>query len=282
MKLSVITINYNNLSGLRKTVDSVMSQTWRGFEWIIIDGGSDDGSKEYIESIAAMPEANVSYWCSEPDNGVYNAMNKGIVKAKGNYLNFMNSGDMFYGFDTLEKWNNMKLYGDIIYGDWIRRYHDHDEFIKPITDGLCALIYYVNICHQAMFIKKEKMFDGYDEKYKIFSDWRKWQELACTGASFQYIPQTICVFETENGLSEKGRFVSSVNEQLSILDDLPHELKQHILCVRHLEQYPKYDVLERIFRLVDHRPIIEMFFSVIIVPLEILVRIKKKVKTYKV
>lgn len=278
LKLSIITINYNNLSGLRRTVDSVMSQTWRGFEWILIDGGSNDGSKEYIESIAAIPEANVSYWCSEPDNGVYNAMNKGIAIAKGNYLNFMNSGDIFFGFETLEKWNNMKFYGDIIYGDWIRRYRDHDESVKPITDGLSALIYFVNICHQAMFIKKEKIIEGYDEKYRIFSDWRKWQELACAGVSFQYIPLKICIFEAESGLSEKGRFVTSVNEQLAILDDLPQELREHILRVRHLGQFPKYDVLERIFQLIDHRPIIEKFFSVISVPLEILVRIKKKLK----
>ena len=278
MKLSVITINYNNLSGLRKTADSVLAQTWRGFEWLLIDGGSNDGSKEYIESIAAIPEANVSYWCSEPDNGVYNAMNKGIAKAKGNYLNFMNSGDVFFECKTLEKWKDKEIDGDIIYGDWIRRYSDHDEFIKPITDGLSALIYFVNICHQAMFIKKEKMIDGYDEKYKIFSDWRKWQELACAGVSFQYIPLKICIFEAESGLSEKGRFVTSVNEQLAILDDLPQELREHILRVRHLGQFQKYDVLERIFQLIDHRPIIEKFFSVISVPLEILVRIKKKLK----
>ena len=278
MKLSVITINYNNLSGLRRTVDSVMSQTWRGFEWILIDGGSNDGSKEYIESIAAIPEANVSYWCSEPDNGVYNAMNKGIAIAKGDYLNFMNSGDVFFECKTLEKWKDKEIDGDIIYGDWIRRYSDHDEFIKPITDGLSALIYFVNICHQAMFIKKEKMIEGYDEKYRIFSDWRKWQELACAGVSFQYIPLKICIFEAESGLSEKGRFVTSVNEQLAILDDLPQELREHILRVRHLGQFQKYDVLERIFQLIDHRPIIEKFFSVISVPLEILVRIKKKLK----
>ena len=278
MKLSVITINYNNLSGLRKTADSVLAQTWRGFEWLLIDGGSNDGSKEYIESIAAIPEANVSYWCSEPDNGVYNAMNKGIAIAKGDYLNFMNSGDVFFECKTLEKWKDKEIDGDIIYGDWIRRYSDHDEFIKPITDGLSALIYFVNICHQAMFIKKEKMIEGYDEKYRIFSDWRKWQELACAGVSFQYIPLKICIFEAESGLSEKGRFVTSVNEQLAILDDLPQELREHILRVRHLGQFQKYDVLERIFQLIDHRPIIEKFFSVISVPLEILVRIKKKLK----
>ena len=78
MKLSIITINYNNKAGLQKTIDSVVAQTWRDFEWIIIDGGSTDGSKELIEQY----QQHFAYWCSEPDKGVYNAMNKGIDKAK--------------------------------------------------------------------------------------------------------------------------------------------------------------------------------------------------------
>ena len=92
MKLSIITVNYNNKAGLQKTIDSVVCQTWRDFEWIVIDGGSTDGSKELIEQY----QQHFAYWCSEPDKGVYNAMNKGISKAKGEYLNFMNSGDCFY------------------------------------------------------------------------------------------------------------------------------------------------------------------------------------------
>ena len=79
MKLSIITINYNNKAGLQKTIDSVICQTWKDYEWIIIDGGSTDGSKELIEQY----QQYFAYWCSEPDKGVYNAMNKGITKAKG-------------------------------------------------------------------------------------------------------------------------------------------------------------------------------------------------------
>ena len=75
MKLSIITINYNNLCGLKKTADSIFAQTYRDFEWIIIDGGSNDGSNEFIESIAPKTEANISFWCSEKDNGIYNARN---------------------------------------------------------------------------------------------------------------------------------------------------------------------------------------------------------------
>ena len=89
MKLSIITINYNNREGLKKTINSVINQTFRDFEYILIDGGSEDGSKEII----LQHEAQFSYWRSEKDHGIYNAMNKGILAAKGDYLLFLNSGD---------------------------------------------------------------------------------------------------------------------------------------------------------------------------------------------
>lgn len=123
MKLSIITVNYNNFDGLKKTAESILTQTWRDFEWIIIDGASTDGSREYIVDLNENLNKNgwnpISYWCSEPDKGIYNAMNKGIVKAKGDYLNFMNSGDGFYESDTLRK---IYLYivkgnSDVYYGD---------------------------------------------------------------------------------------------------------------------------------------------------------------------
>lgn len=81
MKLSIITINYNNLQGLRNTFQSVISQTWQEFEWIVIDGGSTDGGKELLEE----HQEKFSYWVSEPDKGIYNAMNKGISHANGEY-----------------------------------------------------------------------------------------------------------------------------------------------------------------------------------------------------
>lgn len=106
MRLSIITINYNNLEGLKKTVRSVMDQTWRDFEWIIIDGGSTDGSRELIEEVAARPDSQVSYWCSEPDKGIYNAMNKGTAKAKGEYYLFLNSGDSLYDNEIIYRFIN--------------------------------------------------------------------------------------------------------------------------------------------------------------------------------
>ena len=89
MKLSIITVNLNNRDGLQKTIDSVVSQTFKDYEWIVIDGGSTDGSKELIEQYAD----HFTDWVSEPDKGIYNAMNKGIGMASGEYIQFLNSGD---------------------------------------------------------------------------------------------------------------------------------------------------------------------------------------------
>ena len=99
MKLSVITINFNNKEGLAKTIVSVVGQTTRDFEWIIIDGGSTDGSRELIENNSDY----ITYYVSEPDKGIYNAMNKGIVASHGEYLLFLNSGDYLYNKDVIEQ-----------------------------------------------------------------------------------------------------------------------------------------------------------------------------------
>lgn len=97
IKISIITINYNNCAGLEQTLQSVAAQNSRDFEHIIIDGGSTDGSKELIESYSDK----ISYWVSEPDNGVYNAMNKGALAAKGDYCMFVNSGDQLHSSKTI-------------------------------------------------------------------------------------------------------------------------------------------------------------------------------------
>ena len=119
MQLSIITINYNNLEGLRKTTKSIISQTWGDFEWIIIDGGSSDGSNEYIINLNYNLNRNgwnpITYWCSELDKGIYNAMNKGIVKAKGKYLLFLNSGDCLHDKDVLKNIEDKLQEEDIVY-----------------------------------------------------------------------------------------------------------------------------------------------------------------------
>jgi glycosyltransferase involved in cell wall biosynthesis len=178
-KLSIITINYNNLKGLKKTVESLVNQTWQDFEYIVIDGGSTDGSKEYIES----QSENIDYWVSEPDKGIYNAMNKGIEKALGTYLLFLNSGDVLYNDNVLlETKKSLLLDRDIVYGDlWIvdeqgkgyrNRYPDFIDFpfLKQTSLG-----------HPSTFIKKELFYTYglYRTDLKIISDWAFFVKVFC-------------------------------------------------------------------------------------------------------
>ena len=98
MLFSIITINYNNSEGLRQTIDSVVSQTYHEYEYIVIDGGSTDGSVDIIGFFSDK----VDYWVSEKDRGIYHAMNKGVAQAHGDYCIFMNSGDSFYNLKSAD------------------------------------------------------------------------------------------------------------------------------------------------------------------------------------
>ena len=189
MKLSIITINYNNIEGLKRTINSVISQTWHDFEWIIIDGGSTDGSKELIE----QNQQYLSYWCSEHDKGIYNAMNKGITQVSGEFINFMNAGDSYASQNTLSEVFSNDHQEDVIYGDWIYVYDTHEELMSFPINNLYTEFLRRNICHQAMFIKSSLLKQkGYDETISIFADYARNVELAHSGASFKYLPFAIC------------------------------------------------------------------------------------------
>lgn len=198
MKLSIITINYNNRDGLQKTIDSVVNQTWRDFEWIIIDGGSTDGSRELIEKY----QEHFAYWCSEPDKGVYNAMNKGIAKAQGEYMNFMNSGDCFYEKDTLQKVFSTKREADILYGNVNCITNCNNYFLSYPKELSTPYFLYRGLCHQASFIKTSLLKDKkYCEDFKIVSDWQRFFEWFREGKTYKHIDLIIADFDT-TGISE--------------------------------------------------------------------------------
>lgn len=164
MKLSIITVNLNNREGLKKTIDSVVAQTFRDFEWIVIDGGSTDGSRELIEQYAD----HFAYWVSEPDKGIYNAMNKGIKVAKGEYLQFLNSGDWLCDEKVLQKVFDSGPDEQIVYGDCL----ESDGSLHVFPSSLDALYFYRDMLnHQASFIRSSLLEEGYDENYKYASDW---------------------------------------------------------------------------------------------------------------
>lgn len=204
MKYSIITVNYNNKDGLRKTIESVIHQSFRDFEYIVIDGGSTDGSAEVLKEY----EAQIDYWVSEPDKGIYNAMNKGIAQAKGKYLNFMNSGDCFYAPDILEKISKYKSDADFIVG---RDYHYNEEkqlghaSIQPPRTTMIHF-FVATLDHQSSFIKRELFVNSpYREEYRLVSDWIFYiEKIVSEGKTVRFINEIVCRRE-EGGLSEKQR-----------------------------------------------------------------------------
>lgn len=171
MQLSIITINYNDQKGLEDTFKSVFAQTHQQFEYLVIDGGSTDGSKELIEQHADK----IDYWVSEKDTGIFNAMNKGIKAAKGAYLLFLNSGDTFYNDEVLQQAvQQISNEHQIYYGDVQRVFNDATTTIKTYPKEL-KFSFFVDsaIAHQSAIVKRT-LFDkvGYfNENYKIFADW---------------------------------------------------------------------------------------------------------------
>lgn len=219
MKFSVITINYNNRDGLRRTIESVICQTCRDFEYIIIDGGSTDGSTDVIKERSAY----IDYWVSEPDKGIFNAMNKGIIQSRGEYLIFMNSGDSLYAPDVL---SNVEphLGKDILQGS---SYHNTKKcyyYCSPNADTMRNL-YESGLNHQACFIRRE-LFNGslYDENYRIASDWLFFiRKLIFENCSFANIPVMVSFLEGD-GVSETATEQNELERRLILQQLLPQRI----------------------------------------------------------
>ena len=213
-KLSVITINYNNCDGLRKTIESVVNQTCKDFEYIIIDGGSTDGSVDVIKEYTDR----IDYWVSEPDKGIYSAMNKGIDVAKGEYCIFMNSGDLFYSSYVLADIAPTLAGKDIIVG--CEFLSDGRIFAAPKRISL-SYLYFETLRHQSSIIKTTLLKEyKYDEKYKIVSDYKFWlQTLILGNCTYKAVKNIIAIYDTtgvsfvNDALLKKER-ISAQNEVL--------------------------------------------------------------------
>ena len=245
MKFSIITINYNNKKGLQRTIESVIHQSFRDYEFIVIDGGSTDGSAEVLKEY----DAQINYWVSEPDGGIYQGMNKGIVKATGEYLNFMNSGDCFYSSDILEKVSNYQSDADFIVG---KDYHYNDVIHRghvSIQPPRTTMIHFfvATLDHQSSFIKREMFTNSlYDESRRLVSDWIFFTEkIVKEGKQVQFIPDIICRRE-EGGLSEQQREKNrkEINEYLHQF--LPYGVYEDYATLAKLDKtslYRLFDIL---------------------------------------
>ena len=202
MRLSIITINYNNLEGLKRTYVSVVNQTSHDFEWIIIDGGSNDGSKDYI----VERQEKLAYWCSEPDKGIYNAMNKGIVHANAEYLLFLNSGDSLHDENVIKEFNELSNDEDIIAGDIALDGMSDRVLCSPDESKLDFDYMRFNIVrHSAAFFKASlfKTYGLYDESYRIVSDLKFFLDtLIKNNCTYCHWHRVVSDFNTE-GISQR-------------------------------------------------------------------------------
>ncbi len=191
MNISIITITYNNLVGLMKTVNSVLQQSQiLNIEYIIIDGGSSDGTKEYLESLPQYVS-----WISEPDRGISHAFNKGIEKASGDMLLFLNSGDSFLDFDIIK--NMLSDISNNPVDILSYKVQVSDKVFIPSTDNERKIWKRCIEPHQGTFIKKTVFNEigGFSEEYRIRMDYHFFARCKAMGYSFTYIPVTIVKYE---------------------------------------------------------------------------------------
>jgi glycosyltransferase involved in cell wall biosynthesis len=194
LKLSIITINKNNAAGLEKTCLSVISQTYQDFEWVIIDGASQDNSVDIINKYSHK----TAYWVSEPDSGVYNAMNKGINIATGEYLLFLNSGDyLFFPWtlqEAIDEISNSE-FADVYFSDTVLNNYKVWRYPQNIT-----LKYLIkrNINPQNCLISRELFKHRlYDESYLFLADWLFFvKEVINYNISFKHIKTNISIYDT--------------------------------------------------------------------------------------
>lgn len=196
MKLTVITINYNNADGLKRTVGSVLSQTAQNFEYVVIDGGSSDGSRDIVNAIA---DGRLAFTCCEPDGGIYDAMNKGVGHSNGEYVLFLNSGDTFASERVLqEAIPALNGVDDVVYGNLIFRETDGREWTQVPPDEL-TVNFFLNhsLPHPATFIRRQMLVDApYDLTYPIVADWAWFvRKIVVEGCRTRHLDMTVSRFE---------------------------------------------------------------------------------------
>jgi len=199
--VTVITVVYNGKESLEKTILSVINQTYANIEYIIVDGSSTDGTLDIIRKY----ENRIDYWVSESDEGIYDAMNKGISLATGEWINFMNSGDKFHDdgmiTDVLERFNGC----DIFYGNYIK---NGEKCYPPKKINRLFFLMERMVCHQAIFEKKSLLLKfPFDTNYKIVADRKHLMECYMIAhADIIYVPHIICFYDDYGLSSDKSEF----------------------------------------------------------------------------
>lgn len=246
-KITIITINRNNKTGLRDTIKSVLEQSYPNLEYIIIDGGSTDGSTDEIIPVSDK----LAYWVSEPDTGIYNAMNKGIRKASGEYLMFLNSGDCLADKDVIASLfpENLESY-DIICGDLAQIFPNGKIKIDKMPDSITAPhLYSSYISHPSAFIKKE-LFNKhglYDESFKIAGDHAFFVKVFLTDTTTYLHKDIVVTNYPMNGISSVPESTTqlSIERIRAFKEQIPQEYYRLIVEFDKLHQFS--EVIHKFF-----------------------------------
>ncbi len=234
--ISIITVNLNDLEGLKRTMTSVFGQTFQEFEYVVIDGGSNDGSKKFIESYSNK----IDYWVSEKDSGIYNAMNKGIKAATGEYLLFLNSGDWLFENAVLDKVAD-KLSGcDVLYGNMVKVFSDGKQHLdKGVNGNEITFKTFVEgtLNHSSSLIKRDLFikYGFYDENLKIVSDWKFFLiTLGLNNAVIKYVDYSFSCFDM-TGISNANIELRN-SERLKVLrEEIPFPIYSDYLKLKEQE-----------------------------------------------
>nr|WP_315243909.1 glycosyltransferase family 2 protein [uncultured Flavobacterium sp.] len=205
--ITIITVCYNVSSTIEKTILSVINQNFSDFEYIIIDGGSTDDTLEIIKKY----KDRISFWLSEPDAGIYDAMNKGIKLATGEWINFMNAGDVFYDMQILKKVFSIDRFSDVIYGDNMLCYRWGNIVLAP--DDIEKTRDFMVFGHQTVFAKSKLLLKYlFDTNYKIAADYDLFFRIYIDNHIFEYIPICICKFSAYDGASTNNPLITFLED----------------------------------------------------------------------
>lgn len=212
MKLSIITINKNNCKGLESTFASVLAQTFQDFELIVVDGGSTDKSVDIIRNHSSK----ITNWISENDDGIYDAQNKGILKANGEYCLFLNSGDYLISNDVLKNIFEQNLTEEIVYGDIVYEKEGIENRKRVFPDKLSKYFLLVDVIgHQVQFINRSLFvkYGLYNKEYKVVADYEFFVRMVLKyKVSTRHLPISISVYNL-SGFSSSSNQIKQINDE---------------------------------------------------------------------
>jgi len=232
LKISVVTVCFNAVKDIERTMLSVLNQTYPNIEYIVIDGGSTDGTMDIIRKYADR----LAYWVSEPDRGIYDAMNKGILAATGDYINFMNAGDSFHNEIVIKDViSQIKSDTIIAYGDWCVKYGDYSYTRRPLDWKYVKR--QIPFCHQAAFYStsyhKQHLFPNH---LHLVGDYKIIYDAYHSNIQFQYIPLIVADYDITIGNSaSEDLYRACLDEKYIVWDiqanfwkKLPYEIDNYL------------------------------------------------------